>query len=82
MTTFTVVCSFKPLSLITERVFAFYLVVGFEPTAFCLNDRCSTVELYITSRDVRVQWVRNFLGYEMPHTTYLSSAEYLAVLQD
>ena len=56
------------------------MLVGFEPTAFCLIDRRSTNELYRTYCDVLTQLLHTLLEYTIQHTTYLLSCELLSRL--
>ena len=56
------------------------MIVGFEPTAFCLIDRRSTNELYRTYCDVLTQLLHTLLEYTIQHTTYLLSCELLSRL--
>ena len=58
----------------------FLMIVGIEPTAFCLIDRRSTNELYRTYCDVLTQLLHKVLLYTIQHTTYLLSCELLSSL--
>ena len=66
-----------PLTHDRGRLCFFACVAGFEPATLCLNDRCSSIELYATYGDVLPQLLRHLLDHAIQHAAFLSSRELL-----
>ena len=65
----------------TEAVFAFRCVAGFEPATLCWQNRRSTAELYTkTYGDVLPLLLSDLLDHLIQHAAFLSSRELLRSL--
>jgi len=78
---FTEVSGIKPLSLFSESVFAFSSC-GCKISILIQKKVLLNPKSLVTNYDVPTHLLHILLEYEIPDTAYLSSVEYLTVLQE